>query len=101
MCSLSLIFLARSGSIRATFGTPSALRSVAQGRLRLLTTDERGLAHPFRIKSQIQRLPRPCPYVLCRDRAGDLTWHPQLMEIKIPRPVAKDATRAGHPRGLE
>src|ERR1019366_229415 len=61
----------------------------------------RGLAHPFRIKSQIQRLPRPCPCVLCRDRAGNLTWHPQLMEIKIPRPVAKDATRAGHPRGLE
>jgi len=38
----------------------------------------------LRIKSQIQRLPRPCPCVLCRDKAGNLTWHPQLMEIKIP-----------------
>ena len=42
------------------------------------------LSTTFQIKSQIQRLPRPCPCVLCRDRAGNLTWHPQLMEIKIP-----------------
>ena len=43
-----------------------------------------------------------------RGRAGNLTWHPQVMEIKIPAPsaplragsVAKDATRTGHLRPL-
>ena|SRR5208282_2608507 len=79
--------------------TPS-LRSVAQGRLRLLTTDERGLAHPFRIKSQIQRLPRPCPCVLCRDRAGNLTWHPQLMEIKIPA-LSQRRDKSGAPSRIK
>src|SRR5258708_18754867 len=40
---------------------------------------------PFRLTWQIERLPRPCPCVLCRDRARKLTWlHPHLMEIKIP-----------------
>ena len=42
---------------------------------------------PVNVKSETApRLPRPCPCVLCRDRAGNLTWHPELTEIKIPAP---------------
>src|SRR5208282_455369 len=59
-----------------------------------------GLAHPFQIKSQIQRLPRPCPCVLCRDRARNLTWHPQLTEIKIP-PCRKRRDRSGAPSRIK
>src|SRR5579864_4760067 len=43
------------------------------------------------------RMPRPCPCVLCRDRAGILTsclLHPQKVKN---HPVAKGATRMGHP----
>jgi len=59
-----------------------------------------GLAHPFRLRCQIERLPRPCPCVLCRDRAGNLTWlHPHLMEIKIPALSQKTRQGPGHPEG--
>jgi hypothetical protein len=62
---------------------------------------------PFRLEHQ-QRMPRPCPCVLCRDRGcpelvergGELDFASSTHGDQNPRPVAKDATRAGHPRGL-
>jgi len=35
-------------------------------------------------ESEIRRLRRSRPCILCSDRAGSLTWHPQVIEIKIP-----------------
>ena len=54
----------------------------------------------LRIKSQIQRLPLPCPCVLCKDRAGNLTWHPQLMEIKIPA-LSQRRDKSGAPSRIK
>src|ERR1019366_8417515 len=61
--------------------------------------ERRGLAHPFQIKTQNQRLPPPCSRVLFRGKGGNLTCHPQLKEIKIPAPpVERRASPPGRRR---